>query len=370
MSKTKNHPDYALFLATTALLVFGVLILAGISANVSIKKFGNSTYYLFHQALFGILPGLILGVVCYKLNLNLFKKYAGIFILLSLGLMVLVFVPGLGVGAGGASRWLNFKFFTVQPSEFLKLSFTIYLAAWLSKRSEKGTAKKRGKNWRVTFIPFLFIVGVIMLILNFQKDLGTLIVIIASAFITYFSAGTPLWQNVIMFFSGAGLLYVFIIIFNYRINRIRVLFDPLVDPMGIGYQLKQAFIAIGSGGIFGLGLGMASNKIPQPISDSIFVAIAEELGFFGSLLLILFFLFFAWRGFKIAKNNSDRFSKLFAVGATSWITAQAFVNIGALIGIIPLTGIPLPFISYGGTHIITELAAMGIMLNISKNSRA
>ena len=148
--------------------------------------------------------------------------------------------------------------------------------------------------------------------------------------------------------------------------------NPLYDPMGLGYQLKQSLIAVGSGGIFGLGLGMSNQKfgfIPQTISDSVFAIFAEELGLIGSFLLIITFLFFLWRGFKIAKRSQDKFSKLFAIGFTVWISIQALVNIGAIIGILPLAGIPLPFISYGGSHIAVELIGAGILLNISKSSR-
>jgi cell division protein FtsW len=363
------HIDKGLLITTVFLIFFGILVLAGISANISFKNFGKTNYYLLHQIKFGIIPGIIFGFIAYKINLDFVKKYSWVFILISLILTSLVFVPGLRVSAGGASRWLDLKFFTFQPSEILKLIFIIYLSAWLSRRLEKKHFKNANRDWQTTFLPFCIVVGIIALILNFQKDLSTLVVILAVALITYFTAGTPLWQNVLMFFSGIGLIFFFIKISTYRLNRIQVLFNHLVDPMGIGYQLKQAFIAIGSGGIWGLGFGMSSHRIPQPMSDSVFAIIAEEMGFAGAVFLILFFLFFLWRGFKIAKNSQDKFSRLFATGFTSWILLQAFINIGSLIGIVPLTGIPLPFISYGGTHIVVELTAIGIMLNISKGAR-
>lgn len=363
------HIDKSLLITAVFLLAFGVLVLAGVSAKISLKNFGNPTYYLEHQIIWGIIPGIILGFIAYKISLNTLRKYSFILVLISVALTFLVFVPGLGIKAGGASRWLNFKFFTFQPSEILKLTFIIYLSAWLSSRLEKKHFKSTSGDWQTTFLPFLVVVGIITLLLNLQKDLGTLIIILASALIIYFTAGTPLWQNLVMFSSAIGIVLFSIKILAYRLERVKVLFNPLADPMGIGYQLKQAFIAIGSGGIFGQGLGTSSQRIPHPMSDSIFVILAQEMGFIGALVLISLFLFFLWRGFKIAKNSQDKFSRLFAVGFTSWILLQAFVNIGALIRIVPLTGIPLPFISYGGTHIVIELVATGLMLNISKHRR-
>ena len=356
----KHRIDYFLVAAVFILLIFGILILASVSAITSQEKFGRTTYYLFHQFELGIIPGLILGFIALKIKLPFLKKIALPLIFFNLILMALVFIPGFGVVAGGAPRWMNLRFFTFQPSEFLKLTFIIYLSLWLSNRAEKK---------KVSFIPFLTVVGVVASLLIFQLDLSTLGIILISALIIYFAAETPLWQSFLMVSSGLGLCLVLVGMFSYRMNRVAVWLNQMKDPMGIGYQLKQILIAVGSGGIFGLGLGMSSQKwgyIPQTMSDSIFAIIAEETGFLGSLLLILAFLFILWRGFKIAKGAKDKFSQFFAIGFTSWICLQAFVNIGAMIGVVPLTGIPLPFISYGGSHIVVEMIGVGILLNISK----
>lgn len=372
----KNRIDFQLLLAVAAILVFGILALASISANFSLQIFGNTTYYLFHQLILGIVPGIILGFIAYKIKIDFYKKYCLIFLIMSMAAMFLVFIPGIGINAGGASRWLNFKFFTVQPSEILKIAFIIYLSSWLSKKQENSKAKSKNKDWRDMFLPFIAVSGVIALALILQKDLGTLLIILSAAGITYFSASTPLWQNFLLFAGGISLVYFLINITGYRSDRIKVWLDFISnslgfnqDPMGLGFQMKQAIIAVGSGGIFGLGVGLSSQLIPQPMSDSIFAMIAEEMGFFGCLFLILAFLFFLWRVIKIAKNSKDNFSKLFCVGAGSWICIQAFVNMGAITGLLPLTGIPLPFISYGGTHILSEMVAVGILLNISKQNK-
>ena len=369
-SKKHHRPDYFLAAVVFALLTFGILVLASVSAIFSQEKFGKTTYYLFHQLTKGILPGALLGFIVFKVKLSSFKKWAWFFILVNLIFMALVFVPGLGITSGGAARWLNFGFFTFQPSEFLKLTFIIYLSTWLANRTQKSSLKAGKKKEKPTFLPFLVVIGIVTFFLIWQLDLSTLGIILVSALLIFFSAGTPIWQNTFIFLAGLSISYFLIRLFPYRLNRILVWLNYIKDPMGIGYQLKQAMIAVGSGGIFGLGLGMSSQKwgfVPQTMSDSIFAIIAEEMGFIGSSLLVIAFLFFLWRGFRIFKKTSDKFSQLFALGSTSWICIQAFINMGAMIGVVPLTGIPLPFISYGGSHIVTELIGIGLLLNISKS---
>jgi len=243
-------------------------------------------------------------------------------------------------------------------------------------RKIKGEAKKRffekEENFKYTFIPFLIISAIITLLLMKQSDLSTLVVIISSGAIMYFASGTPLWHIILMALIGGGTFLTLIKLAPYRMKRIMVFLNPDLDPMGIGYQIKQVLIGIGSGGIVGLGLGMSNQKfgfIPQIMSDSIFAIFSEEAGFIGSFGLILLFCLFLFRGFQIAKRTDDMFSKLFAIGFCSWICMQAFINIGAMTGLLPLTGIPLPFISYGGSHVAVELIGVGILLNISKQSK-
>lgn len=199
--------------------------------------------------------------------------------------------------------------------------------------------------------------------------MGTLGIIILTAILMYFSSRTPIWQSALVVLTAAGGLMALMRFSAYRFSRLMTFLNPLADPQGAGYQVNQAIVTVGSGGIIGQGLGLAEEKfglLPQPISDSIFVIFAKEAGFAGALLLISVFLAFLWMGFKIAKSAKNRFSQLLAMGITSWIILQAFINIGAMIGIMPLTGIPLPFISYGGSALITELAGIGVLLNISK----
>lgn len=366
--------DYWIAGIVLTLIFTGILMLASISSVISQEKFGTTTHYLFHQLMIGVVPGLALAFVCSFIPLKYFKKWAWAILLFNLILMVLVFIPGIGVVAGGASRWINLGKFTFQPSELLKLSFILYIATWLSSPLRKINKKKlveKKENFKYTFVPFLFISVVIAILLWKQSDLSTLMVIIASGGIMYFCSGTPIWHILLMLLIGGGGTFILIKTAAYRMKRIMVFLNPNFDPMGIGYQIKQILIGIGSGGITGLGLGMSVQKfgfIPQIMSDSIFAIFSEETGFLGSLFLISLFGGLLFRGFQIGKRSSDLFSKLFVFGFSSWICIQAFINIGAMVGLLPLTGIPLPFISYGGSHVAVELIGLGIVLNISKQS--
>ena len=367
MVRIYKHPDYILLAVMAILIIFGILILASpaVSGSFSQEKFGNPYYFLNHQLLFGLLPGTFLAFLAFKIKLEFLKKMALFLLLINLVFLIMVFLPVFGASFQGASRWVNLGKITFQPSEFLKLNFILYLASWLTSR----TSTKKPKAFSQTLIAFLIAIGLISLLLIFQPDISTLGVIIVTAILIYFLAETPLWHSILITLIGMGGLLGLAKIAPYRFSRLIVFLNPELDPMGIGYQIKQALISIGSGGIFGQGLGLSRQRfglLPQSISDSIFAIFAQETGFIGSFILISLFLIFFWRGFKIGKEAPDKFSRLSAFGITSWILIQAFINIGSMIGVIPLTGIPLPFISYGGSALISELVGVGILLNISR----
>jgi cell division protein FtsW len=369
MVKSSRGLDFILIATTGLLITFGIIVLASASTSVPEEKFG-SIYHLFnHQLLLALLPGILLAIVFLKFPLNLLKKKAPILLLLSLLLMIIVFLPQIGIKSGEAARWINLGFFSLQPSEPLKLTFILYLASWLESRSKKKSLSKSPKKIEESLIAFLVIIILITILLILQSDVSTLGVIVVTATLMYFFANTPFWHTLFIVIMGIAILFVSVKVAPYRLERIAVFFNPKIDPMGISYQLKQALIAVGSGKIFGVGLGMSQQKfgiLPHPMSDSIFAILAEEMGFLGSVFLISLFLLFLWRGFKIGKESSDMFSQLTALGITSWILIQVFISISSMIGLTPMTGIPLPFISYGGSALITELAAVGILLNISK----
>jgi len=374
MVRSSGQPDYIFIFIVVCLILLGGLILVSVSLPISQEKFGSSFYYLNHQIIFGLLPGLILAFSAFKIKLVSFKKWAPIFLLINLIFLGMVFLPHLGISFRGSARWINLGPISFQPSEFLKLSFILYLSSWLASRTEKKftpTTKKLAWGFSQTFFAFLAVIGITGIFLIFQPDISTLLVIILVATLMYFLAKTPLWHSILLIFMIILAFLVLIKIAPYRFNRILVFLNPELDPMGIGYQIKQALIAIGSGGIFGSGLGLSLQKfgfLPHSISDSIFAIFAEETGFLGSLVLVLLYLVFFWRGLKIGKQTGDNFSKFCAFGTTFWITLQAFVNIGSMIGILPLTGIPLPFISYGGSALISELIGVGILFNISRQT--
>jgi len=374
MAKDK-HLDYSLLFIIIILVLSGIVILASVSSSYSFRKFGDTYYYLKHQILFGLLPGLFLAFLAFKTKLSFFKKLSPLLLLITLILMVVVFLPGIGMRSGDSARWINLKIFTFQPSELLKLVSIIYFATWLEsklKKDEKPSKAKEAVPFDKTFFAFTMILGIITALLFFQSNISTLVVIALTAFLMYFSMNTPLLNSVLILLLGSGGLFVLIKLAAYRVRRLAVFLNPDLDPMGMGYQIKQALFAVGSGGITGVGLGMSAQKfgfLPQTISDSIFAVFAEETGFVGATALILAFLLFAILGFRTAKRSQDNFSRLAALGITFWIIIQAFVNIGAMIRLLPLTGIPLPFIGYGGSALALELIGMGILLNISKNSQ-
>lgn len=363
----KQKPDYVFLVVTLILIVFGLIMLSSASVVLSYQNFGNNYYYFTHQLLFGVLIGLVAMFVAYKIDYHKWKKFAALMLILTLVLLILVFIPGLGFEYGGARRWVNLgPLGTIQPTEIAKLTFLLYLATWLDKRSQ-GI-----KDWKYSFAPFLFMLAVVGTLTVLQPDVGTMSVIMLMSIVVYFVAGGKLTHLGILGVGAVLIMMLLIKIAPYRMSRFTVFLNPELDPQGIGYQINQSLLAVGSGGILGRGLGKSIQKhnyLPEASGDSIFAVIAEEMGFVRIIFLLLLFLFFAYLGFRIAKRAPDMYGKLIATGITAWVILQALINISAMISLIPLTGIPLPFISYGGSAIISLLAACGIMLNISKQSK-
>jgi len=374
----KKHFNYFLFFVATFLVGFGFLFFACLSASASMQRFGNTNYYLFHQFLFGILPAIVAGFIGYKISLPFLKKWSPLLVLLNIAALFLVFLPKIGTRAGGANRWLSIGGFNVQPSEFLKITAILYLSAWIaSKLSEtsardwKAITKNGYHNIIYIFIPFVVFLGLIAVGLYCQSDASTLGIISITLLVLYFSAKTPLWHTLLVIFSGTSILLFLIKFEPYRLDRWLIFLHPDADPLGKGFQLRQSLISLGSGGVFGKGLGMSTQKfgyLPQAMTDSIFAIIGEELGIIGCVILITTFILLFWLGIQVAKKSADRFSQLVAVGIVFWITFQTFINMASAAGIFPLAGIPLPFFSYGGSHLVVELIGVGLLLNISKNT--
>ncbi|KKW12743.1 MAG: Spore cortex peptidoglycan biosynthesis regulator SpoVE [Candidatus Jorgensenbacteria bacterium GW2011_GWB1_49_9] len=358
-------PDYVFLGVLMILLIFGLVMLASASGDLAKAQFGDSYYYLRHQILTGLLLGLVGFLVGYIVNYRHWEKLAIWFLAASILILLLVFTP-LGVKLYGSERWLDFNGISFQPGELVKLTFLIYLASWLSRKSQ------RSKSWSEGFLPFLFVFGLVAVLLILQPSTSTAVILGAASFVTYFTAGGR-----IKFLAAGGILFLIALILliavtPYRLQRVLSFLNPQTNQLGASYHINQALIAIGSGGLTGVGYGQSTTKLhylPEPLSDSIFAVIGEELGFLGALFVILIFLAFIWRGLKIAKRAPDDFGRFMAAGFTALIGVQAFVNIGAISGLIPLTGVPLPFVSYGGTALAVFLTMGGIILNISRQRR-
>jgi cell division protein FtsW len=273
----------------------------------------------------------------------------------------------VGVNYQGASRWIDLGPISFQPSEVVKISVIIYLASWLKGKGSRIEDFKQG------LIPFLIILGGIALLIISQPDIGTLGVIVMISLIMFYVAGAPIKYIIGILLGGMAFLGLLIKLEPYRMSRLTAFLNPSIDPQGISYQINQALLAVGSGGFLGLGLGHSRQKfnyLPEPAGDSIFAVISEELGMIGAFGVILLFIILALKGYRVARFAPDKFGKLVAVGIVSWIVFQALVNIMSILKLMPLTGITLPFISYGSTSLVFTLIGVGILLNISKYSKS
>lgn len=364
MSKKSNPPDYIFLILAGILILFGLGMLFSASGPYAYEKFGSSYYFLKHQLLFGLLPGLFLFLIFSKVNYRFWRRVALPLFIVSIFLLILVFIPGLGSNYGThAQSWIKIGVFSLQPSEIVKLLFVFYLAAWFVKIGNKTSDFKQGA------LPFLGVLAVITFLIMLQPDMGTMFVIAAFSIILFFIAGASLKHLAAMGGAGALLFFLLIKIAPYRAARFTTFLHPEVDPYGIGYHINQALLAIGSGGLFGRGLGHSLQKIqylPEVAADSIFAVIAEELGFFFTVLFLILFIAFLFRIFKIANNSEDDFGRLVALGIASWIGIQMILNIGSMLALLPMTGVTLPFVSYGGTSLMITLAAVGVVASISK----
>jgi len=346
------------------LLVLGLIILTSASSVVGLQRFNDSYFFIKKQFFFGIIPGIIAFYIFAKLDYHVLKKfYLHIFVVACV-LLLLVFFPGIGSNLNtGAKSWLVFGGYSFQPAEFAKLALIIFMAAYLSILGKKLDDFKHGFliSLGISSIPFVLIVA--------QPDTGTLSILFAILFLMLFFAGAKYSHIGALAGTGIVLFAVMILIAPYRAERFMTFLHPELDPLGQGYHINQSFLAIGSGGVFGLGLGHSRQKfqyLPEVHADSIFAIYAEEMGFISSVGLIVLLLLIAFRGFMIAKHAPDDFGRLLSAGIISWLVVQSFLNIGAMVGLLPLTGVPLPFVSHGGTALLISLAAVGIVTNVSK----
>lgn len=365
LAKIHSRVDVILFLTTFGLVVFGLVMIASGGIARSLAVYEEPYYFFNHQFIYGFLPGIVVWFFFQKIDYRLWQKWALPFFIVTVILLLVVLIPGMGTTFKGAQRWFNLGGLSFQPAELCKLALIMYLAAWLTGSRQKVHTSLNG------FLGFIFILGLLGVLIMKQPDMGTMGIIAVIAFVMYFVSGARFIYLVTLIVGGLSAFWILVKTAPYRMQRLMAFLNPASDPQGIGYQINQALIALGSGGIKGIGLGHGRQKfsyLPEPVGDSIFAILGEELGLIGCTILIIMFLILAWRGFLVAKNAPDPFGRLLAAGITSWFVFQAFINIAAISAIIPLTGVPLPFISYGGSALIFALGAMGILLNISKQA--
>lgn len=359
----KVKVDKIFFGIVIALIAIGAIMFTSASLGILAKNTSKFYGVIFNQFIFGLCGGLVALYFGMKIPYKFWREYSLPLFIASILLTALVFVPKLGQEHGGARRWVDILGLSFQPVEFLKIGFIMYFATWLS------WAKGRIRDIRFSILPLVGLLGIIAIVLLKQPDTKSLILITITAVSMLFVSGTP-WKYILGLLGGSLLAFAILVTFKpYLMERVNTFIHPSQNGSGSSYQLQQSLIAVGSGGVFGRGLGQSIQKfnyLPEPQGDSIFAVVGEEMGFLGCTILILLYVAFALRGYRIAHYAPDPFSKIFVTGLITIITAQSFMNIASIIGVFPLTGVPLVFISHGGTALLLSIGLMGIILNISR----
>lgn len=365
MPTKKTTPDMILMLLTFSLLAIGLIMVYSASAIWAEYKFADSFFFAKRQLLFA---GVGIVAMFFIMNIDYWtwKTWAKMLLIICFVLLVLVLIPGVGNVRNGSRSWIGIGAFSIQPSEFMKLAMIAFLAKYLSMCQKYITSFKKGlaPSLGLVFLAF----GMIML----QPDLGTGTVMVGTCIVMIFIAGARVRHFAILGLIGAAGFVALVLSAPYRIKRITSFLDPWEDPLGSGFQIIQSLYAIGPGGLFGLGLGQSRQKffyLPEPQTDFIFAILAEELGFIGGSLILLLFSLLLWRGIRIALGAPDLYGSFLAVGIIAMIAIQVMINIGVVTGLMPVTGITLPFLSYGGSSLTLMLMAIGVLLNISRHSR-
>lgn len=362
-----GRADYVILGCFFIWLVFGLVMLTSASAVVGFERFGDKYFFIKRQFLFGVLPGLVIFFVTAKVPYHLLKRWAIPISIASVLLLLLVFVPGLGTTRGkGVRNWIEIAGYSLQPAEVAKIGLVGIMAWYLSHLG------RRLQDFRQGFLPALAIGIVPVALVLLQPDVGSASILFAILFGMLFVAEANLWHLLALAASGVVGFVLMIAAAPYRAARFTTFLHPELDPLGVGYHINQAFLAIGSGGWFGLGLGHSKQKfeyLPEVHADSIFAVIAEEMGLIIALGLIFLLLVIVYRGCMVAKR-ADAFGRLLVSGIVIWFFTQSFFNIGAMLGLMPLTGVPLPFVSHGGTALLVAMGAVGLIINVSKQAQS
>lgn len=352
----KKTVDFVILSLTLLFALFGILMIYEASNVVAFSEFGDKYHFVKDQFLWFLLGIGGLSITSF-LPYKKYRVFAFPLLVFSLLSLIAVFLPGIGIRVSGANRWVGIGAFSFQPSEIAKMSLIIYLSSWLGNKEKN--------RFFAFFLLFLLIVGLVVL----QPDLGTAVILTLIFIVMYFLSGAPFWHFLILLpVTLAGVLGL-AVISPYRFQRLVSFLNPNIDPLGISYHIRQILISFGSGGFWGLGLGASRQKyqfLPAVSTDSIFAIIGEEFGFIGAFCFILLFCFYLYRIYLVAKNAPDTYGFLLTSGCLALLSFQMLINLGAMVALFPLTGVPLPFISYGGSNLITSFIAAGIILNVSK----
>lgn len=358
----KGKPDRLFFFIVLLLSFFGFFIFASASLGLLNRNGARLSEVASKQFLI-LIVGLILFVLISRISPRFWRQYSLPIFVGSIIFCLLLFIPGLGFKSGGATRWIHFGSFTIQPSEFLKFGYVLYLAGWLAKVKSGVQTVKKG------LIPFLIISAIISALMIAEPDIDTLVMMFAAGLAMYYAAGAR-WKHLAIICLFILIAIATVAIYKpYIVARVKTYLDPNQNVLGSSYQINQSLIAIGSGGITGRGFGQSIQKfkyLPEPIGDSVFSVASEEFGFIGATIIIILFLLFGLAGLKIALRCPNQFGRLVAIGIVIMILTGTFINIASMLGLIPLTGTPLLFISHGGTALLITLIEAGIILGISR----
>lgn len=338
------------------LSLLGLVFIFEASAVRSATEFRDSLYYLKVQSVWLFLAVAVTVFFSYFDYKKLYF-FSFLSIVVAIILLIAVLIPGIGYRAGGANRWLDFGFFNVQPTELAKFAIIIYLSSWFM-RSEKRR-----------LISFVTLTAILIFLIILQPDMGSAIIVFSLSLIIYFLSGAKMTEIILILGGAFGFFYLLIKVSPYRLNRLLAFFNPEVDPLGISYHVNQILISLGNGGLFGQGFGASRQKylfLPEAHTDSIFAIIAEEFGFIGSLAIIVLYLFFIYKIYHLIRLSPDRLSKLISAGVFIYFNLQLIINLAGLVGLFPITGVPLPFLSYGGSNLLISYGLIGILLNIEK----
>lgn len=348
-----------LFTVPIILSLIGLFFVFEASSVRSFQQYGDSFHFFKLQAIW---IGLGIAAMAFFSAFDYHNLYylAFFFILGTIILLSIVLIPSIGYQAGGARRWIDLGLFNLQPTELAKLSVIVYLSSWFMNKERKR------------FFSFMILLSVLMLLIILQPDMGTAIIVFFLGITIYFLAGIELWYLIFLVPASIGIFLLLVKISPYRLKRILAFFDPKLDPLGITYHINQILISLESGALLGLGLGASRQKylyLPEAHTDSIFAIIGEEFGFIGGFLIISVYIYLTYRIYQIAQHAPDRFGKLLAGGIFAFFNLQAIVNLAGMVNLLPLTGVPLPFISYGGSNLLVSFILIGIIINISKKVR-